>query len=80
MGEMRGNYAKEVKIETDLGIGTNAIYRRKKELGEVNLRAFPWHGNPFDGELFRFRKEPAEVQEERDILRKAAGNFSKPKK
>ena len=96
MEETRRKYTREFKIETvrllehssksareieaDLGIGAGAIYRWKRELGEENLRAFPGNGNPRDEELFRLRKELAEVQEERDILRKAVAIFSKPKK
>jgi transposase len=96
MEETRRKYTREFKIETvrlfehsdksarkieeDLGIGAGSIYRWKRELGEENLRAFPGNGNPRDEELFRLRKELAEVQEERDILRKAVAIFSKPKK
>ena len=96
MGETRRKYTREFKIETvrlhehsgksareiegDLGIGIGMIYRWKKELGEDNIRAFPGNGNPRDEELFRLRKELADVKEERDILRKAVAIFSRPKK
>ena len=78
MGETRRKYTREFKIETvrllehsnksardieaDLGIGTGAIYRWKRELGEENLRAFPGNGNPRDEELFQLRKELAEAR------------------
>ncbi len=68
------------EIERDLGIGKGVLYRWKRELQDENLRAFPGHGNPRDEELYRLRKELAEVSEERDILRKAVAIFSRPKK
>lgn len=68
------------EIEKDLGIGSGMIYRWKKEFGEQNIRAFPGNGNPRDEELYRLRKELAEITEERDILRKAVAIFSKPKR
>ena len=96
MSETRKKYAKEFKIEAvrlfetssksgreierDLGIGKGLLYRWKRELQDENLRAFPGHGNPRDEELYRLRKELAEITEERDILRKAVAIFSKPKK
>jgi transposase len=96
MSETRKKYAKEFKIEAvrlfetssksgreierDLGIGKGVLYRWKRELQDENLRAFPGHGNPRDEELYRLRKELAEITEERDILRKAVAIFSKPKK
>ena len=96
MEETRRKYTREFKIETvrlfensdksarevetDLGIGRGAVYRWKRELGEENLRAFPGNGNPRDEELFRLRKELADVREEQDILAKAVAIFSKPKK
>ena len=96
MAETRRKYSREFKIEAvrllenssksgreieeDLGIGKGVLYRWKRELQDENLRAFPGHGNPRDEELYRLRKELAEVSEERDILRKAVAIFSKPKK
>ena len=96
MEETRRKYTREFKIETvrlfenseksareieaDLGIGQGAVYRWKRELGEENLRAFPGNGNPRDEELFRLRRELADVREERDILAKAVAIFSKPKR
>jgi transposase len=96
MSETRRKYTEEFKIEAvrlfetssksgreierDLGIGKGVLYRWKRELQDENLRAFPGHGNPRDEELYRLRKELAEVSEERDILRKAVAIFSRPKK
>ena len=96
MSETRRKYTEEFKIEAvrlmenssksgreieqDLGIGKGALYRWRQELQDENLRAFPGHGNLRDEELYRLRKELAEVTEERDILRKAVAIFSKPKR
>lgn len=96
MSEQRKKYTKEFKIEAvqlfetssksgreieqDLGIGKGVLYRWRREVRDENLRAFPGHGNPRDEELYRLRKELAEITEERDILRKAVAIFSKPKK
>ena len=96
MSEERRKYTKEFKIEAvrlhesrsksgreierDLGIGKGILFRWKRELQDENLRAFPSHDNPRDEELYRLRKELAEVSEERDILRKAVAIFSRPKK
>jgi transposase len=64
-------------LEKELGIGSGMIYRWMKELEREGERAFPGIGIPRDEELFRLRKELAEVREERDILRKAKAIFSK---
>ena len=71
------------EIEVDLGIGNGSIYRWRKQLeaeGSEGIRAFPGNGRPRDEELFRLRKELADVKEERDILRKAVAIFSKVKR
>jgi len=71
------------EIEADLGIGSGSIYRWRKQLeaeGSEGIRAFPGNGRPRDEELFRLRKELAEVKEERDILRKAVAIFSRTKR
>jgi len=71
------------EIEADLGIGSGMIYRWRKQLeaGEAQgLRVFPGNGNPRDEELYRLRKDLAEVTEERDILRKAVAIFSRVKR
>lgn len=96
MGDTRREYSKELKVEAvrlleqriksgfeierDLGIGKGQIYRWRAQLHSEGLRAFPGNGNPRDEELARLRREPKQVTEERDILRKAVAIFSKPKK
>jgi transposase len=71
------------EIEADLGIGSGSIYRWRKQLEAERaegVRAFPGNGRPRDEELFRLRKELADVKEEREILRKAVAIFSRTKR
>ena len=68
------------EIERDLGVGRGQIYRWRSQLKSEGVRAFPGNGNPRDEELARLRGELKQVQEERDILRKAVAIFSRPKK
>lgn len=66
------------EISKDLGINANILYRWHQkysakpmsELVKVNER---------DSELLKLRKKLAEVEEERDILKKAITIFSKQK-
>jgi transposase len=68
------------QLEEELGICPGDIYRWRKELQIDGKKAFPGNGNLRDEEIARLRKELANVQEERDILRKAVAIFSKPPK
>ena len=92
MGSSRRQYDKQFKIEAvrlitqggkratevarDLGIHVNLLYYWKKQLSE---HSFPGHGKlkPADEELRRLRRKLADVEEERDILKKALAIFSK---
>jgi len=73
-----GRTAKE--IADNLGIDNNVLSRWRREFTEGNKKAFPGKGNPRDEELFRLRKELADVKMERDILKKAVAIFSKTEK
>ena len=64
-------------IEDDLGIGAGCISHWKKELAEENENAFPGNGNPRDMEVARLKRENEILKQERDILKKALGIFSK---
>lgn len=70
------------EIGDELGIPCNTlsgwVLSQKKD-GE---EAFPGKGyvKPSDGELLQLRKELAIAREERDILKKALGIFSSPRR
>ena len=63
----------------DLGISQTVLGRWKKQFTEDPGQAFPGKGKvgPQDEELFRLRRELAIVRQERDILKKALGIFSR---
>ena len=67
------------EVARALGIHVNLIYLWKKQLAEEPKEAFPGHGNlkSSDAELRRLQRELADVEEERDILKKALAIFSK---
>ena len=67
------------KAAADLDVPVNALYRWKKELAENGEEAFRGHGQrtAADAELFRLRRENAELRMERDILKKATAFFAK---
>jgi transposase len=67
------------EVARDLGIHVNLIYNWKKELADDPDFAFPGHGKlkPADDELRRLKRKLADVEEERDILKKALAIFSK---
>ena len=63
----------------DLGITENMLGRWKKEYLEDREQAFPGKGHlkPEDTELHQLRRRVAELEEEREILKKALAIFSK---
>ena len=63
----------------DLGIREGVLGRWKKQFEEAPLEAFPGKGRlrPQDEELARLRKENEILRQERDILKKAVGIFSR---
>jgi transposase len=67
------------EVARDLGIHVNLLYYWKKQLSEDSEHSFPGHGKlkPADEELRRLRRKLADVEEERDILKKALAIFSK---
>jgi transposase len=68
------------EVAEDLGIKPYALSRWRRELIENNDKAFPGKGNPRDEEVYRLKKELADVKMERDILKKAVAIFSKTEK
>lgn len=67
------------EIARDLGINENMLWRWRKELAEEPEQAFPGkaHLQDKDEEIRQLRKELADTQEERDILKKVVAIFSK---
>ena len=63
----------------NLGISENSLWRWKKEFEEDPDHAFPGKGHqkPPDDELVRLRRENQRLRQERDILKKAVGIFSR---
>jgi transposase len=63
----------------DLGITENMLSRWRKQYQEDREHAFPGKGRmkPEDAELHELRKRVAELEQEREILKKALAIFSK---
>ena len=63
----------------DLGIRESVLGRWKKQFQEDPDQAFPGKGRlrPQDEELARLRRENEILRQERDILKKAVGIFSR---
>jgi transposase len=69
-----------VEIARELGIKRNQLYKWQEQLQARGEAAFPGRGRPAsdkDAEIARLKKELARVQEERDILKKAAQYFAR---
>jgi transposase len=68
-----------VEVARDLGIKADSLYRWKREFSREKTEAFPGKGRlgPQEEELRRLRRELEEAKEDRDILKKALGFFSK---
>jgi len=66
------------EVAQSLGIDTNTLYHWKRELLSAGSEAFPGKGHmtPQEEELKRLRRELAQAQEDRDILKKALAYFS----
>lgn len=63
----------------DLGIDKSLLYHWRKmvkQAAQDGLKAFPGQGKARDEELFRLRKENAELKEANEILKKAAVIFA----
>jgi len=69
-------------VARDLGICENSLWRWRKQLSEKGDEAFPGTGHQTaeQEELRRLRRQLADVTEERDILKKALGVFSRRSK
>lgn len=67
-------------FEKEMGIGAGCISHWKRELRESEEQAFPGNGNPRDQEVAFLKRENERLRQERDILKKAVGIFSKPRR
>jgi transposase len=65
------------EIELDLGISNGSIAQWKREFEKNKDNSFTGNGNPRDIEFYKMKKELEIVKQERDILKKALGIFSK---
>lgn len=63
----------------DLGVAQSVLWRWKKQFSDDPEHAFPGKGRlkPQDEELARLRRENEILRQERDILKKAVGIFSR---
>lgn len=77
------SYSREniVELAHELKIRPALLYRWRSELASSRGLSFPGNGNPKmtdeEKEIARLKKELADMQMERDILKKAVGIFSK---
>ncbi len=86
-------YSREFKLETvklvtergmsrtqvarDMGIDVQTVRKWVKQLDDDGERAFPGHGHARDQELAQLRRENEQLRQEREILKKALGIFSR---
>jgi transposase len=70
------------QIARELGISDSAIHGWRRELAEHGKGAFPGKGHQteLEEENRRLKRELERVQQERDILKKAVGIFSRESK
>lgn len=68
---------KITEIASELGLRHDLLSRWVRESNDHEEKAFPGSGNPIEQELHELRKKLREVEEERDILKKAMAIFSK---
>lgn len=69
-------------LADELGVHVNTLCAWRRQFSEAGEEAFPGHGKlaPADEEVRRLRRELAQVQQERDILKKAISFFAKESK
>ncbi len=68
-----------VELARELGIDRSVLNRWIREFTDSGDSSFPGHGklSPQDEEIRRLKRELERVTEERDILKKAMGVFSR---
>ncbi len=67
------------QVARELGISDTSLHQWRKELAEHGHEAFPGSGHQtaLEEENRRLKRELERVQQERDILKKAIGIFSR---
>ena len=65
------------QVARELGVGSNLLFRWRRELESGGKKAFPGKGVARDQELVALKMELARVKKERDFLRDAAAFFAK---
>lgn len=67
------------QVARELGIADTSIHQWRKELAEHASQAFPGSGHQTvqEEELRRLKRENEVLKQERDILKKAVGIFSR---
>ena len=67
------------QVARELGIAPKLLYRWRSESAGVKEEAFPGPGNrpALEAENARLRREVARLEQEREILKKALGIFSR---
>jgi transposase len=67
------------EVAQELGIDVNTLYHWKKEFLKEGEEAFPGKGNltAQEEEIRRLRRELKQAEEDREILKKALGYFSR---
>lgn len=70
------------EVARELGIRVNQIYKWKRQLETRHKDAFPGHGKQLGetAERTRLKREIARLQEENEILKKAAVYFAREAK
>jgi transposase len=70
------------QVARELGISDTSIHQWRKELAENGSEAFPGKGHQtaLEEENRRLKRELERVQQERDILKKVVGIFSRESK
>ncbi len=65
------------QVARDMGIDVQTLRKWIKQLAASGAQAFPGQGHPRNDELVRLRRENDQLRQERDILKKALGIFSR---
>ena len=65
------------QIAQDLGIGSNLLFRWRRELDAHGKKSFVGAGVARDQEILALKRQLARVTKERDFLRDAAAFFAK---